>query len=46
MGKYKMATQEFTVEQGLDTSDIEALRDEMQERRTVWIAKTHQSRSQ
>jgi iron only hydrogenase large subunit-like protein len=31
MGKYKQVQEEFTVEQGLDISDIESLRDEMTE---------------
>ena len=31
MGKYKQIEEEFTVETGLDTSEIESLRDEMQE---------------
>jgi len=31
MGKYKQVKEKFTVDDGLDTSEIEGLRDEMQE---------------
>ena len=31
MGKYKLVREKFTVGDGLDTSEIESLRDEMQE---------------
>ena len=31
MGKYKQVKEKFTVDDGLDTSEIESLRDEMQE---------------